>query len=31
MGYIGSTKPVNIAGLTIIELGEEYWKRYFGL
>ena len=30
-GYIGSTKPVNIAGLTIIELGEEYWKRYFGL
>lgn len=30
-GYIGSTKPVNIVGLTIIELGEEYWKRYFGL
>lgn len=30
-GYIGSIKPVNIVGLTIIELGEEYWKRYFGL
>lgn len=30
-GYIGSTKPVNIYGLTVIELGEEYWKAYFGL
>lgn len=30
-GYIGSTKPVNISSLTVIELGEEYWKTYFGL